>query len=406
MPLTARILAQGDEICTGATLDTNSRWLAEELTARGVTVSGLGAAPDDLPQLTRLFAAHGEACDLLVSTGGLGPTDDDLSAAAAAAAAGVAIVTNAAARAQVKARYAELQRDMPAVNLRQAELPAGADVLENPTGTAPGFALTIGRSRAWFFPGVPREFKRMAAEHLFPWLDAQGLTPVRRLTLHVCNVGESTLQTKLAGLDLPDGVRLGYKTWLPYNTIVLYGRAPDALETAAAAIEERLQADVFGRNATTFPEALGTALQERGWTLAVAESCTGGGAGALVTEAPGSSAWLLGGVISYDNAVKEQALGVPAGLLEREGAVSEPVAEAMAAGARRVTGADCAVAITGIAGPDGGTAAKPVGQVCVGLVTPEGAWTRTLQFGARGRAFVRTLSAAAALEWLRRRLLR
>ncbi|MHC5022129.1 MAG: nicotinamide-nucleotide amidohydrolase family protein, partial [Planctomycetota bacterium] len=223
---------------------------------------------------------------------------------------------------------------------------------------------------------------------------------------HVCNVGESTLQTKLDGLVLPDGVRLGFKTWLPYNTIVLYGRDAAALAAAADAVEARLDGDVFGRDDVTFPLALGRALQARGWTLALAESCTGGGAGALVTEAPGSSAWFLGAVVSYANAVKEQTLGVPADVLARDGAVSESVAAAMAAGARRVTGADCAVSITGVAGPDGGTADKPVGQVCFGLETPDGAWTRTVQFGARGRDWVRSLAAAAALEWLRRRLLR
>ncbi len=406
MALTARILAQGDEICTGATLDTNSQWLAAELTARGVTVAGLGAAPDDLEGLAELFRAHGAGCDLMISTGGLGPTDDDLSAAAAAEATGTALVMNDEARAQVEARYAELQRAMPAVNLRQAELPAGAEVLVNATGTAPGFVLPIGRSRAWFFPGVPREFKLMAAQHLFPWLEAQGLDPLQRRRLHVCNVGESTLQTKLDGLILPDGVHLGFKTWLPYNTIVLYGRNGEALDAAADAVHTRLNDDVFGRDDTTFPLALGAALQAHDWTLALAESCTGGGAGALVTEAPGCSAWFLGAIVSYANTVKTGTLGVPADLLEREGAVSEAVAAAMAAGARRVTGADCAVAITGIAGPDGGTNTKPIGHVCFALETPEGAWSRTVQFGDRGREFVRTLAAAAALEWLRRKLRR
>lgn len=405
MGLTARILAQGDEICTGATLDTNSQWLAAELSARGVTIRGLGAAPDDCEQLTTLFRAAGEDCDLICSTGGLGPTDDDLSAAAAAAAAGVPYAMNAEARAQIAARFAAMNRAMPAVNLRQAELPAGAQVLENPIGTAPGFAVTIGRARAWFFPGVPREFKLMAAQHLWPWLESQGLTPGLRRKLHVCNVGESALQTKLDAMaPLPDGVRLGFKTWMPYNSIVLYGRDAGALDAAADQVASTLAGDVFGQDDTTFPQALGAALLAKGWTLALAESCTGGGAGALVTDAPGSSAWFLGSIVSYANAVKEHTLGVSADLLVREGAVSEPVAAAMAAGARRLTGADCAVSITGVAGPGGGTETKPVGTVCFGLATPEGAWSRTVQFGDRGREVVRILAAAAALEWLRRRL--
>ena len=404
--VTARILAQGDEITTGATPDTNTAWLARELTSRGARVVGFGAAPDDVAALAAMIRAAAADCALLVSTGGLGPTDDDLTASAAALAADVECVEDAEARAQVEARFAALGRPMPAVNLRQARMPAGATVLANPVGTAPGFCRGIGAATAFFFPGVPRELEVMAAQHLFPWLATQGLTVEGRRRLHVCGVGESALQERLAPVRIPEGVRVGWKAWLPYVTVVLYGADPRALEAAAAIVRARLGPDCFGEDEVTFPRAVGASLAARAHTLGLAESCRGGGAGALVTEASGSSAWFRGGVVSYDDAVKREVLGVSAAVLAEHGAVSEPCAAAMASGARRCTGADVGLSITGIAGPDGGTPEKPVGTVCLGLDLAGDVAARTVQFGDRGRDIVRTLAAATALDWLRRRLTR
>lgn len=403
-----RILAQGDEITTGATTDTNSGWLATRLTARGARVLGIAAVPDDPVAIAALLRAAAADCDLVVCTGGLGPTDDDDTAEAAAAAAGVPLREDPEALRQVEARFAAFHRPMPPVNRRQARLPAGATLLENRHGTAPGFAFTLGSARVFCFPGVPRELMGMVPEHLDPWLDARGLVPAARRRLHVCGVGESTLQERLTGCPIPPGIRVGYKAWLPYVSIVLYadGGAGPALDAAAAAVRERLGPDRFGEDDTTFPQAVGAALRARGWTLGGAESCTGGGLGALVTEAPGASAWFRGSVVAYANDVKRHLLGVDPEILATHGAVSEACAGAMAAGVPRALGADVGLAITGIAGPDGGTPEKPVGMVCLGLALPGApVATRTIRYGDRGRDVVRTLAAAHALEWLRRRVL-
>ncbi|MCI0340803.1 MAG: CinA family nicotinamide mononucleotide deamidase-related protein [Planctomycetales bacterium] len=409
MTLTARILSQGDELTTGATQDTNAGWLARFLWERGAWVLGIASAPDDLEAISRLYTEAARDCDLFVSTGGLGPTDDDYSAEAAAKTAGVGLREDADAARRVRAWFRRMNRPMPECNLKQARFPEGAEILENPVGTAPGFAMTIGRARAFFFPGVPRELYVMAEKHLAPWLVARGARPSLRRRFHCCGVGESTLQERLEGLRAPEGIRIGYKTWMPFNSVVLYGdpgvaAAADAMAGLGAEVRNRLGEDCFGEDEATLASVVGGLLQARGWTVGVAESCTAGMAAAMLTEVPGSSAWVRGGVVAYASGLKTGLLGVPEALLAAHGAVSEEVARAMAEGARRTAGADAGIGITGIAGPDGGTPEKPVGMVCFGLATPHETLARTVRYGDRGRALVRTLAAATALDWLRRRL--
>jgi nicotinamide-nucleotide amidase len=250
----------------------------------------------------------------------------------------------------------------------------------------------------------------MAELHVWPWLARQGLPPLGKKALHVCGVGESALQERLSGVELPAGVRIGYQARVMFNTVMLYADgdqrdAGERLARAHAAVRERIGGDVFGEDGETLPAVIGGLLRQRRWRLAVAESCTAGGLGALVTEVAGSSDWFIGGVVSYDNAVKRQLLQVPAVILEQHGAVSEPCAQAMAEGVRRLLGAEVGLGITGIAGPAGGTPDKPVGTVWFGLATPDETRTRHVNFGDRDREVVRTAAAASALEWLRRRLL-
>jgi nicotinamide-nucleotide amidase len=409
MPLTAIVLAQGDEIVSGHTQDTNSSWLSRELRAHGVRVAGLAAAPDDELALAALFRFAAERCDLVVSGGGLGPTSDDVTADAVARAAALPLCFDAEAWRQVIARFHTFSRDVPECNRKQAMLPRGSQRLDNPNGTAPGFAVDLGRCRLFCLPGVPRELMAMAERYIWPWLERQGMSPLRKKALHVCGVGESKLQERLTGIALPDGIRIGYQARFMFNSVVLYadgaaGDADDRLARAYAAVFERIGGDVFGEDSATLPEVVGRLLGERRWRLAVAESCTAGGLGALITEAAGSSAWFVGGVICYDNAVKREVLDVPIATLEQHGAVSEPCAQAMAEGVRRRLGAEVGLSITGIAGPGGGSPDKPVGTVCFGLATPDETRTRRMNFGDRGRDVVRTAAAASALEWLRRRL--
>ncbi|MFH1810801.1 MAG: CinA family nicotinamide mononucleotide deamidase-related protein [Pseudomonadota bacterium] len=403
---TAAILAQGEEILAGTTQDTNSSWLARELRARGVAPVRLAAAGDDAQSLAESLRWIARDVDLVVCSGGLGPTDDDCTAEAVAQAFARPLSLDATALDQIQDRFASFHRPMPPSNRKQALLPQGARLLENLGGTAPGFALELGSTRLFFFPGVPRELRAMAQQHLFSWLEATGARPLLRHRMHVCGVGESALQDRLAHLRLPPGVLLGYRAWIPYNSILLYAGpdAADALARARSQVLEVLGEDCLGEEEETLSSATGARLQARGWHLAVAESCTAGGLGALVTEAAGSSAWFAGGIIAYDNRIKRQLLQVDARLLEVQGAVSEACALGMAEGVRTALGVEVGLSITGVAGPGGGTADKPVGTVCLGLTTPEGHSARTLQLGNRGRDLVRTFSAATALEWLRRRL--
>lgn len=407
-PLRACIIAQGDEIVRGATQDTNSVSLAASLSARGVLVTGHISVRDDAREIAEALASAAQDVELLICSGGLGPTDDDLTALAVGRAAALPLVESPLALQQIADRYAALGRPMPSSNRKQALLPLGATLLENPAGTAPGFALDLRRARAFFFPGVPHELDVMTELYLWPWLAARGLSAPLTRRLHVCGVGESELQDRLQRIPLPPSVRLGYKAWAPYNTIVLYGDAArqGELDSVTVQVQQRLGVDCFGEDDDSLAMALGRLLRERGLTLAVAESCTGGGIGAMLTSAPGSSDWFLGGVIAYANTIKQRQLAVPTEVLETQGAVSEACAASMAEGARRALGADVGLATTGIAGPAGGTTDKPVGTVCFGLALEAGTRARTVRFGDRGREHVRSLAVATAVEWLRRHLIK
>lgn len=407
MNMTAFVLAQGDEILSGTTLDSNSNWMAQQLTQRGVQVVGMAAARDRSTDIGELLAWAAQKADLVVSSGGLGPTTDDLTAQAVAQASGQPLVLNQQAWDQVGQRYRRVGLKMPASNRKQAVLPRDATVLKNSGGTAPGFSIDLYGAKAFFFPGVPSELIAMAAQHLWPWVEqrvhSKGL--VRRF--HTCGVGESSLQDRLQNLELGQ-TTLGYKAWVPYNTVVLYGQQKDSsdFEEVSSKLASLLGEDCFGKDDTSLPAAVGHLLNHRGWSMATAESCTAGGTAALLTEAAGSSNWLAGGIISYSNKVKREQLGVAESILETHGAVSEQCAGAMATGVRRALAVDVGISITGIAGPGGGTPDKPVGMVCFGLATPDTVLTRTVKFGDRGREVVRALSSATVVDWLRRTLLK
>lgn len=403
---TAIILAQGDEIVGGRTLDTNSRWIAQQLSELGVRVVGLAAAPDDIERLADLMRDVIGRVDFVVSTGGLGPTEDDYSADAAARALGRRIVEDGAALEQIRARFLAMGKPMPEVNKKQALVPEGATILENSVGTAPGFVVSQDGTALFFLPGVPSEMRHLFAVHVQPWLEERGLSKPLRKSFHVCGIGESALQEMLGGVTLAAGIRMGFQTHLPFNTVFLYGEQKDAMEQAAQQVRIALGDGCCGEDDRELVLTVGEMLVRRGWSLGVAESCTGGGLGAMITDYPGVSSWFHGGVVAYENAVKVALLGVSQEILDHEGAVSEPCAVAMAEGVRRAIGVDVGVSITGIAGPDGGSPDKPVGTVCIGLALPSGLHSRTVSFPGFGRGLVRSFSAATALEWLRRRLLK
>jgi len=393
------IISTGDELLRGEIADTNAAWMASELCSRGHLVARMSVVGDDPERLEAELASTFVACDLVLVGGGLGPTDDDLTARAAACALGVQLARSPEAEVQVRAAFERLGREMNPLNLKQADLPAGCSVLDNPVGTAPGFAVdTPTGGRALFFPGVPFELTRMFGAHVDRELPAD---PAARHTavLKCFGTGESDIQAALTAIAESDpGVRFAFRASFPEIRVTIAAPDPAELERALARARQVLGRAVYATTDIGLPETLGRALTAAGATVAVAESCTGGLIGHSLTEVPGSSAYFRGGVIAYDNEVKISALGVDRSTIDAHGAVSEEVASAMATGARRALGADLALATSGIAGPDGGTADKPVGLVYVAVAHPDGVACKRHVFKGYSRSRVKRASAWWAMR--------
>lgn len=401
MTLVAEILSIGDELVHGALLDTNARWLTRVLEAHGAHVQRFTVVGDE-PQPLR--AALQEACaraDLVVATGGLGPTLDDRTREVAAAIAGGPLWFDPTSWQLIQSYLAGRKRPIPDSNRRQAEFPPGARVLDNPVGTAPGFAVQLGRALVFALPGVPREMQTMCENHVVPWLTAQpGRQPVAQHCMAVLGPSEALLGERIepfmrAGREPAVGITASGGLL----TIRITGRGGDG--AAAAAACERTAAELrpllgewlLAEGNATLPELAGQRLLAHQTAIALAESCTGGLCAARLTDVPGISAVFRGGVVAYGNDGKRDLLGVPADLLQAHGAVSEPVAAAMAAGAAQRLQADLGIAVTGIAGPGGGTAQKPVGTICFGVAYRSAVRAYTLRFPDLGRAFLRDRAA-------------
>jgi len=414
------VLCVGTELLLGNILNGNARWIAERLAGLGLPHYRQEVVGDNRERLIAAVRAAAGRCRVLITTGGLGPTPDDLTTEAIAAAFGAPLVEHPAIWEGIRARIEARGRVVAPSNRRQAFLTEGAAVLANPTGTAPGMIWTPAPAdpgvpiQSGFtvltFPGVPSELHAMWEATAEPFLRHSGLAQgvfASRL-LRFWGVAESSLAEQVADL-----LALENPTVAPYAgagevKLRLTARADDP--AAAAALLEPVEAELrsrtgtlcFGSDADSLASVVLERLRQRGETLAVAESCTGGGLGAALAAVPGASDVFLGGVIAYANAVKEGLLGVPPELLAEHGAVSDPVAIAMAEGVRRRTGSDWALSVTGIAGPGGGSAAKPVGLVHVAVAGPNGSRSEALQFGpSRSRAWIQTLSVGESLNRLR-----
>ena len=412
--MTAEILCVGSELLLGNITNGNARWIAEQLASLGVPHQRQMVVGDNRERLMAEVRQAAGRCRVLITTGGLGPTPDDLTTEAIAAAFETPLVEHPEVWAEIQARVSARGRICSPSNRRQAFLPQGAELLPNPTGTAPGMIWSpVPGFTVLTFPGVPSEMKAMWQQTAAPWLRQSGLAAgvFASRMLRFWGVSESALAEEMA--DLLEQVNPTVAPYAGAGEVKLritaraehLAEAEALLEPVDREIRRRTGLSCFGVDEQSLAAVVLDRLRQRGQSVAVAESCTGGGLGAALAAVPGASDVFLGGVIAYANRVKQQVLGVPEALLETHGAVSDPVAEAMAEGARRLTGADWGLAITGVAGPGGGSEQKPVGLVHIALAGPQGCSSEGLRFGtSRGRAWIQTLSAGEALNRLRLQL--
>jgi len=409
-PPLAEIIAAGDELLRGDGFDTNSREIQALLLDAGVRTRRSIVVGDAISEIADVMRAAAKRADVIIVTGGLGPTEDDVTREAAAAAAGTELEERTDALASIETYFARIRRPMREGNRRQALVPRGAAVIFNPVGTAPGFTMPLGASRLFCLPGVPREMRSMMEESVLPRLRdllAGAPRPARR-KIHLAGVPESSANSRIRDVMRGKDPMTGMTAHDMVVTVTLTSFAPEAervVDEAAARVRAEFGDRVIGEGeGVTLQGAVAGLLIDRNITLATAESCTGGLVGFLLTSVPGVSAVYRQGFVTYAGEAKVRALGVDPGILEQHGEVSVETARAMAEGAAARAGCRASIAITGIAGPGGGTDDKPVGLVCVAARLDGKTAFRELRFGG-DREMVRKRSAMAALDLLRRLIL-
>jgi len=410
--MNAEILASGSEMLTPARIDTNSLYLTERLNTLGIEVVGKEIVGDDRERMAHMIESSLGRADLLVITGGLGPTEDDVTRDAVAMILGLGMHFDETVCAAIEARFARMGRKMSEINRRQAFILDTAEILPNDYGTAPGQWIEAQGKIVALLPGPPNEMKAMFEKQVFERLRRR-VAPlvIRAVELRVAGMPESELDQLISPV---------YKKYAnPVTTVLaapgdiqIHFRAHSETEAEAEALLKEVVDQVapllgdrlYTRRGETLEKVVGEMLRARKATVAVAESCTGGGLGERITTVDGSSDYFVGGFLTYTNRMKTELLGVPAQLLEQHGAVSEQAALAMARGARERAGTTYALSVTGVAGPAGGTAETPVGTVYIGLASERGQSARRFQFlGDRGR--IRSFAVHYALDMLRRELL-
>ncbi|MCC6239848.1 MAG: competence/damage-inducible protein A [Phycisphaerales bacterium] len=410
--MNAIILSIGDELVLGQTVDTNSAYLSAQLAGLGLAVSAHVTVADDQPAIEQAIGQAIGQCTVLLISGGLGPTADDLTRQVLAAVMGVELEMNHAWLHRLRAFFAERGHRMPEANTIQAMIPRGASMIDNVAGTAAGIDATIGACHIMVMPGVPREMEVMFQRDIAPRLAqlSHGAVILSR-TLHTFGVGESRVAEMLGDLMRRDRnpsvgttVSQGIVSLRINSRFQQRIQAQQALDETEQQCRAQLGDLIYGADGQPLAEVLGMMLIQRRATVAVAESCTGGMLADYLTEYSGASAYFKYGWVTYANEAKISQLGVSPQVLEDHGAVSEPVVAQMARGARERSGADYALSISGIAGPTGATADKPVGTVCIGLAHDQAVQTHTFHFSGE-RHTVRDRSAKMAMTLLRFHLL-
>jgi nicotinamide-nucleotide amidase len=409
--LHAEIIAIGSELLTPFRTDTNSLWLTERLNSIGIEVKFKSVVGDSEAVLEEAIRDALRRSEIIISTGGLGPTEDDITKKVFARVLKRRMALNESMLQKIQERFARRGVKMPEINSRQALIPEQAVALENHHGTAPGIMMTEGKCTVVLLPGPPREMKPMFDDAVMPKLrERAGEVFLVRRTLRIFGLTESGVDELAAPI---------YRNYKNPTTTILFGKgiielhltaqaksekeAEKLLDELSGQLENVLGEHVFSVREETLEQVVGELLRFKGYTLATAESCTGGRLAGRITDVPGSSEYFLEGVVAYSNDAKVSLLGVPGKLIQEYGAVSPEVAEAMAIGIRRRAHSTVGVGITGIAGPGGGTAAKPVGLVYIGLADEVQSSSRKFIFPG-DRQFIRTLAVNAALDMIRRRV--
>lgn len=414
----AEILSTGDEVCSGAVIDSNAAFIADHLERAGVRVVRHTCVGDDEKLISGVILEIAARADIVVATGGLGPTMDDLSSEAAAMAAGVSLVEDRAARQSIEAIFARFSRSMTESDAKQAMLPQGARPIINDAGTAPGFSIKILKCAFFFLPGVPREMERMLVRSVIPLIESEcpsdfSRQVTRQRIFSLFGLPEAEVNGRIKDLEsVFKGVKIGMIARFPVIYVKLTGSGEDEqsinrdMEEGGKAVLERLGRWIFSEKGETMEAVVGRLLRKTGSTLGLAESCTGGLIADRITNVAGSSDYFIFSAVTYANSAKTGVLGIDPDIIEKFGAVSEETARAMASGVRRICGSDFGLAISGIAGPGGGTDDKPVGTVCVGLETPETTISKKFWFPFPARFANKRIFSEVALDMLRRELLR
>jgi nicotinamide-nucleotide amidase len=408
----AVILSTGDEITTGKVVDSNSNYIADRLNESGVELVSVITVGDVPERLEWAWRTAMQLADVVISTGGIGPTADDLTTETVARITGKSLWRDEPSVEHMKRLFSALGRPMPENNLKQALFPETAEIIQNPLGTAPGFRMAVSQAshtaHLVVLPGVPREMKPMLDQQVIPWIRSnRGSDKIFATQIfQTFGISESGLDEAVAGLIKPEEAKVGFRASFPQISLKVMvedypGTAERRLAELSQRVRDRVGSFIYGEGDSTMEEVVAELLTQKRLKLAVAESCTGGLIGHRLTNVPGSSAFFVGDFVTYSNQMKSEVLGVTNSTLHDHGAVSEQCVLEMAAGARTRADADVAVATSGVAGPEGGTPEHPIGTVCIALVADGVKVARRHQMrGARD--WIKLLTSQVALDWLRR----